>query len=82
MLADARLIAETAPPSQGLPAAAEGVTGGHARNRTGVRGFAVRCVTTPPRGPAAPRLEAPNGKGRLSYPWGRAKILRAAAARA
>ena len=24
--------------------------GGHARNRTGVRGFAVRCVTTPPRG--------------------------------
>jgi hypothetical protein len=25
--------------------------GGHARNRTGVRGFAVRCVTTPPRGP-------------------------------
>ncbi len=27
-----------------------GVNGGHARNRTGVRGFAVRCVTTPPRG--------------------------------
>ena len=24
--------------------------GGHARNRTGVYGFAVRCVTTPPRG--------------------------------
>ena len=24
--------------------------GGHGRNRTGVRGFAVRCVTTPPRG--------------------------------
>ncbi len=24
--------------------------GGHARNRTGVHGFAVRCVTTPPRG--------------------------------
>ena len=26
------------------------LSGGHARNRTGVRGFAVRCVTTPPRG--------------------------------
>ena len=25
-------------------------SGGLARNRTGVRGFAVRCVTTPPRG--------------------------------
>ena len=25
--------------------------GGHGRNRTGVHGFAVRCVTTPPRGP-------------------------------
>jgi hypothetical protein len=24
--------------------------GGHDRNRTGVYGFAVRCVTTPPRG--------------------------------
>ena len=24
--------------------------GGHGRNRTGVYGFAVRCVTTPPRG--------------------------------
>src|SRR5882757_5442715 len=24
--------------------------GGHARNRTGVQGFAVLCVTTPPRG--------------------------------
>ena len=24
--------------------------GGHDRNRTGVHGFAVRCVTTPPRG--------------------------------
>ena len=24
--------------------------GGHARNRTGVHGFAGRCVTTPPRG--------------------------------
>src|ERR1019366_9248969 len=24
--------------------------GGHGRNRTGVHGFAVRCVTTPPRG--------------------------------
>ncbi len=28
----------------------ECVVGGHARNRTGVYGFAVRCVTTPPRG--------------------------------
>jgi hypothetical protein len=30
--------------------------GGHARNRTGVQGFAVLCVTTPPRGlrPAGP----------------------------
>ena len=27
-----------------------GKIGGHARNRTGVYGFAVRCVTTPPRG--------------------------------
>ena len=27
-----------------------GLSGGHARNRTGVYGFAVRCVTTPPRG--------------------------------
>jgi hypothetical protein len=26
------------------------VGGGHARNRTGVQGFAVLCVTTPPRG--------------------------------
>ena len=34
----------------GLPVFA-GEFGGHARNRTGVRGFAVRCVTTPPRGP-------------------------------
>ena len=25
-------------------------SGGHARNRTGVHGFAGRCVTTPPRG--------------------------------
>ena len=30
---------------------AEGAkVGGHGRNRTGVHGFAVRCVTTPPRG--------------------------------
>ena len=29
--------------------------GGHARNRTGVYGFAVRCVTTPPRGPSLER---------------------------
>ena len=31
----------------------EKLAGGHARNRTGVRGFAIRCVTTPPRGPTA-----------------------------
>ena len=24
--------------------------GGHVRNRTGIHGFAIRCVTTPPRG--------------------------------
>ena len=30
--------------------------GGLARNRTGVQGFAVLCVTTPPRGPSADRL--------------------------
>ncbi len=28
--------------------------GGHGRNRTGVQGFAVLCVTTPPRGPGLP----------------------------
>ena len=27
-----------------------GKVGGHARNRTGMHGFAIRCVTTPPRG--------------------------------
>ena len=27
--------------------------GGLARNRTGVQGFAVLCVTTPPRGPVS-----------------------------
>src|SRR5471032_1403185 len=32
-----------------LEPAAKG-SGGHARNRTGVQGFAVLCVTTPPRG--------------------------------
>jgi hypothetical protein len=34
----------------GLPTAAPRARGGHGRNRTGVHGFAVRCVTTPPRG--------------------------------
>ena len=29
--------------------------GGHGRNRTGVHGFAVRCVTTPPRGQSGKR---------------------------
>ncbi len=29
-----------------------GDDGGHGRNRTGVHGFAGRCVTTPPRGPS------------------------------
>ena len=43
--------------------------GGHARNRTGVHGFAGRCVTTPPRGrfpegtplPTANRAACANG---------------------
>ena len=25
-------------------------TGGHAQNRTGIKGFAILCVTIPPRG--------------------------------
>ena len=33
--------------------------GGHARNRTGVRGFAVRCVTTPPRGQSGRAVPKP-----------------------
>ena len=37
-------------------------SGGHARNRTGVNGFAVRCVTTPPRGHSS-RIP-PSGRGR------------------
>lgn len=36
-----------------------GDIGGLARNRTGVQGFAVLCVTTPPRGlPSVPRCDA------------------------
>ncbi|TIW14353.1 MAG: hypothetical protein E5V70_06295, partial [Mesorhizobium sp.] len=34
-----------------------------ARNRTGVQGFAVLCVTTPPRGLIAPGV--PPGSNRL-----------------
>ena len=30
--------------------------GGPSRNRTGVHGFAVRCVTTPPSGPVTGKL--------------------------
>ena len=40
------------------PSRQAGQCGGHARNRTGVNGFAVRCVTTPPRGLV---LSAANG---------------------
>ena len=39
------------------------LSGGHARNRTGVRGFAVRCVTTPPRGPLAGGGTSVTGRG-------------------
>lgn len=38
------------------------VCGGPSRNRTGVNGFAVRCVTTPPSGPDAHQ----RGRGRLA----------------
>lgn len=44
-----------------------GTIGGLARNRTGVQGFAVLCVTTPPRGPtnvASPiAIDAPKSNG-------------------
>ncbi len=40
-------------------------TGGHARNRTGVRGFAIRCVTTPPRG--RPSFSTANRSGSCRY---------------
>ena len=36
------------------------VGGGLARNRTGVHGFAVRCVTTPPRGHPKTRPAGPD----------------------
>ena len=35
------------------------IIGGEYRNRTGVHGFAIRCVTTPP-------TRRQSGKGRLS----------------
>ena len=38
--------------------------GGLARNRTGVRGFAVRCVTTPPRGRSRLRYQRDRGATR------------------
>ncbi len=37
--------------------ARDGNNGGPSRNRTGVNGFAVRCVTTPPSGLDARRIE-------------------------
>src|SRR5690242_14735720 len=47
---------------------ARGVRGGPSRNRTGVQGFAVLCVTTPPSGPDA------RGAFVASEPrWSRAK---------
>jgi hypothetical protein len=45
-------------------------SGGHARNRTGVRGFAVRCVTTLPRGLG---IEAAEVLGRDRQPAARAR---------
>ena len=39
--------------------------GGPARNRTGVHGFAVRCVTTPPPGPGARHREGAELSDRL-----------------
>ena len=41
---------EMAEPRHGSTSGAVREIGGHDRNRTGVHGFAVRCVTTPPRG--------------------------------
>ena len=44
-----------------------GVGGGPSRNRTGVQGFAVLCVTTPPSGPGAARSlprRSPSGQPR------------------
>src|SRR4029078_7084699 len=54
-----RLIFGPAPQIQ--PCVHETVGGGPSRNRTGVQGFAVLCVTTPPsgRGEAAPWRERP-----------------------
>ncbi len=46
-------------PSADAPVAARG-SGGRSRNRTGVNGFAVRCITTMLSGPAA---EPPGGGG-------------------
>ena len=37
--------------------------GGHVRNRTGIHGFAIRCVTTPPCGP---NVAGSYGRGNLS----------------
>ena len=40
--------------------------GGHARNRTGIEGFAVLCVTTPPSGRGAQMLRFCHGVNRAS----------------
>ena len=45
-------------------------SGGHARNRTGVYGFAIRCVTTPPRGLNACRPAMERQAATQSVPWG------------
>src|SRR5690606_25554115 len=50
--------------------------GGPSRNRTGVNGFAVRCVTTPPSGPKNPLT----GRRARSPAPGRAQPSRAPAA--
>ncbi len=35
----------------------DNLLGGPSRNRTGVQGFAVLCVTTPPSGPCQHKLD-------------------------
>src|SRR4029078_7009806 len=64
-----RLIFGPAP--QLLPCVHETVGGGPSRNRTGVQGFAVLCVTTPPsgRGEAALWRERPLPVNPLPTIW-------------
>ena len=54
--------------------------GGHARNRTGVRGFAVRYVTTPPRGQSAQRRSKRTGNAPCNIRIGDWKVRATAAA--